>query len=71
MVYSNDVVVVYPLHQLLIVGESDLPACGPSVIFSVHLASCAVTPVGFVHKSMGDHVCIVKRGAVGARVWEV
>ena len=32
-------------------GESDVPAS-----FSVHLASSAVTPAGFVHKSRGDNV---------------
>ena len=37
-------------------GESDLPACGPPASFSVHLASIAVTPAGFVHKSTGDNV---------------
>ena len=36
-------------------GESDVPACGPAVRFSVHLASSAVTPVGSVHKSRGDN----------------
>ena len=49
--------------------------CGPPVSFSVHLASSEVTPAGSVHKSRGDNVvfsvCIVTRGAVGARVWEV
>ena len=33
-----------------------LPACGPPASFSVHMASSAVTPVGFVHKSRGDNV---------------
>ena len=37
-------------------GESDLPAGGPPAGISVHLASSAVTPVGSVHKSMGDNV---------------
>ena len=32
-------------------GESDLPACGSQVSFSVHLSSNAVIPAGFVHKS--------------------
>ena len=36
--------------------ESDLPAWGPPVSFSVHLASSAVTPAGSVHKSRGDNV---------------
>ena len=37
-------------------GESDVPACGLPAIFSVHLASSAVTPAGSVHKSRGDNV---------------
>ena len=37
-------------------GESDLPDCVPPASFSVHLASSAVTPVAFVHKSRGDNV---------------
>ena len=37
-------------------GESDVPACGPSASFSVHLASSAVTPAGSIHKSRGDNV---------------
>ena len=37
-------------------GESDVPACGPSASFSVHLASSAVTLAGSVHKSRGDNV---------------
>ena len=37
-------------------GESDVPACGPPVSFSVHLASSAATPAGSVHKSRGDNV---------------
>ena len=41
---------------LTIGGESDLPACGPPVSFSVHLVSSAVTPAGSVHKSRGDNV---------------
>ena len=41
-------------------GESDVPTCGPSVSFSVHLASSAVTPVGSVHKSRGDNVGAVE-----------
>ena len=36
-------------------GESDLPSCGPPVSLSVHLASSAVTPAGYVHKSRGDN----------------
>ena len=36
--------------------ESDVPACGPSASFSVHLASSAVTPAGSVHKYRGDNV---------------
>ena len=36
--------------------ESDVPACGPPVSFSVHLASSAVTPAGSVHKSRCDNV---------------
>ena len=38
-----------------LVRESNLPACGPPASFSVHLASSVVTPVGSVHKSMGDN----------------
>ena len=38
----------------MLVGESDVPACGPPASFSVHLASSAVTPAGSVHKSRGD-----------------
>ena len=37
-------------------GESDVPACGPSATFSVHLASSSITPVGSFHKSRGDNV---------------
>ena len=37
-------------------GESDVPACGPPVSFSFHLASSAVTPAGSVHKSRSDNV---------------
>ena len=49
------------LHTPLILasdggGESDLPACGPSASFTVHLVSSAVTPAGYVHKSRGDNV---------------
>ena len=40
----------------MLVGESDVPACGPPASFSVHLASSAVTPAGSVHKSRGDNV---------------
>ena len=45
------VVVVYPLPWPVLVGESDLPACGTPACFSVHLPSSAVTPAGSVHKS--------------------
>ena len=38
------------------VGEYDLPACGPTSSFSVHLASSAVIPAGSVHKSRVDNV---------------
>ena len=44
-----------PMDPLL-VGESDVPACGPPASFSVHLAIRAVTPAGSVHKSRGDNV---------------
>ena len=44
----------------MLVGESDLPACGPPVSFSVRLASSAVTPVGSVHTSRGDNVGAVE-----------
>ena len=37
-------------------GESDVPACGLPASFSLHLASSAVTPAGFVHKSRGENV---------------
>ena len=37
-------------------STNSLPACGPPASFSVHLASSAVSPVGSVHKSMGDSV---------------
>ena len=43
-------------HDPFQCGESDLPACGPPAIFSVHLASSAFTPAGFIHKSRGDNV---------------
>ena len=35
-------------------------ACGPSISFSIHLVSSAVTPVGYVYKSMGDNVVRMK-----------
>ena len=42
-------VVVYPCPKTLIVGESDITACGPpAIFFSVHL--------GLVNKSRGDNV---------------
>ena len=41
-------------------GESDRPAFGPPVSFSVHLTSCAVTPAGSVHKSRFDNVGAVE-----------
>ena len=41
-------------------GESDVPACGPPASFSVHLASSAVTPAGFVQ----GRQCGVYVGAV-------
>ena len=41
-------------------GESVIPACGPPASFSVHLASSAVTPAGYVHKSRGDNVGAVE-----------
>ena len=44
-------------------GESDLPACGPSASFSVHLASRAVKPAGSpqIHgRQRGGHVDEVK-----------
>ena len=53
---AYDTVVVYPLPWPLLVGESDVPACGSPASFSVHLASSAVTPAGSVHKSRGDNV---------------
>ena len=37
-------------------GESELPVCGSPAIFSVHLASSAVTPAGSVHISRGDNM---------------
>ena len=37
-------------------GEYDVPDCGPSANFSVHVASSAVTPVGSVHNSRGDNL---------------
>ena len=38
-------------------GGSDLPACGPPASFSVHMTTnSAVTPAGYVHKSIGDNV---------------
>ena len=40
----------------LLVGEFDLPTCGPPGRFSVHLASSADTPSGSVHKSRGGKV---------------
>ena len=44
----------------LLVGESDISACGPSASFSIHLTSSAVTPAGSVHKFSGDK---------GVRMW--
>ena len=35
--------------------------CDPPVSVSVRLASSAVTPAGFVHKSRGDNVVQLKR----------
>ena len=43
---NSSPVVVYPLPWHLVVGECDVPACGPPTSFSVHLASSAVTPAG-------------------------
>ena len=54
--FNIHVFVVYPLPCPLLVGESDVPACGPPAGFSVHLASSAVTPAWSVHKSRGDNV---------------
>ena len=53
--------------------ESDHPACGPPASFSVHLANSAVMLYVCVRGVMDVvfSVCIVTRGAVGARVWEV
>ena len=58
-------------------GEYDLPTCDTPDSFSVHLASTAVTPAGYVHKSRGDNVvrmwvklkrrcvlCMLQRGIV-------
>ena len=44
------------LDCLNILGTLSVKHSGPSAMFSVHLASSAVTPVGFVHKSRGDNV---------------
>ena len=32
------------------------PTCGPPARFTVHLASSAVTPAGYVHKYRGNNV---------------
>ena len=40
--------------------ESDLPDCGPPASFSVHLASSAVIPAGYVYKSRGAYVGAVE-----------
>ena len=53
---ASIVVVVYQLPWPLLVMESDLPACNPPASFSIHLASSAVTPVRFFHKSKADNV---------------
>ena len=37
-------------------GGADFPACGPRARFSANPASSEVTPVGSVHKSIGDKV---------------
>ena len=49
-------VVVYPLPQPLLVGESDLRACGPLASFSINLVRSAVTPEGSVYISRADNV---------------
>ena len=50
-------------------GESDYPTFGPPASISFHLASNSITPVGSVHKSMGDSVVRMwvqlKRGHIG------
>ena len=42
-----------PIPLTLASGEYDLHACGPPARFSIHLASSAVNPAGYVHKSRG------------------
>ena len=54
----------------MLVGESDLPTCGPPASFSIHLASSAVTLLGSVYKSRGDRAqlkksCVLQRGNSG------
>ena len=46
----------------MLVGESDLPDCGPPASFSVpvHLASSIVTPTGSVHKSNGAYMSTIE-----------
>ena len=52
-------------------GLSDVPACGPPAIFSIHMASSAVAPAWSVHKSRGDNVGAVEMmGVVGVSVTE-
>ena len=41
---------------IMLINWTDLPACGSPAIFSVHLASSAVTTAGSIPKSMGDNV---------------
>ena len=50
------VVVIFPLPCPLLMGESDLPACGTLANLSVYLASSIVTPAVSVHKSRGNNV---------------
>ena len=52
--------VVYPLPWPLLVGESNVPTCGPTASSSFHLTSSAVTLAGSVHKSRGAYVGAVE-----------
>ena len=68
-------VVVYPLWQPLLVGESDLPVCGPPTSFSVHLASSVILRWGMSNNPgwqrgayMGEveEMCVVYVGVTNA-----
>ena len=54
------VLVVYPLLDPCLWGESDHAVFGPPASLSLHLASSSITPAGSVHKSRGDNVGAVE-----------